>query len=210
MSVTTRTKQSKALKNDRTVRAAQISQKLAAVTKDVNLFGTDGIRGQVGEHLSPQLALQVGFCAGLELGKNAPTHQPFILGQDSRNSSDMLAMALSAGLTAAGLDVWYLGLCPTPTVAYLTHQTEAVGGVMVSASHNPPADNGIKFFQAGGTKLPPSTQRQIERRLRSYGQQHSALGWGNHYYRPELTQAYTEAIQVPLQSQVDLRGLRVV
>lgn len=210
MSITSQSKQNLIPKSDRTIQPTKLAKKLVTVAKDVNLFGTDGIRGRVGEHLTPQLALQVGFCAGLELGQAASTHQPFILGQDSRNSSDMLAMALSAGLTAAGLDVWYIGLCPTPTVSYLTHHTDAVGGVMVSASHNPPGDNGIKFFQADGTKLPPSSQRQIERRLRSYGQQQSALGWGNHYHRPELTQSYVDAIQVPLQSQVNFQGLRVV
>ncbi len=210
MSVTSQSKRKNIPKSDRTVQPAKLARKVAAVAKDVNLFGTDGIRGHVGQHLTPQLALQVGFCAGLELGQHSSPHQPFILGQDSRNSSDMLAMALSAGLTAAGLDVWYVGLCPTPTVAYLTHHTEAVGGVMVSASHNPPADNGIKFFQDNGTKLPPSIQGQIEQRLRAYRQQQPSVAWGHHFYRPELTQSYTDAIQVPLQSQVDFRGLKVV
>jgi len=210
MSVTSQSQRKTLAKSDRTVQPSQLAQKIVSVAKDVNLFGTDGIRGQVGEHLTPQLALQVGFCAGLELRQNASTHQPFILGQDSRNSSDMLSMALSAGLTAAGLDVWYLGLCPTPTVAYLTHQTEAIGGVMVSASHNPPADNGIKFFQANGSKLPPPIQCQIEQRLRSYGRQRPNARWGHHYYRPELTQAYIEAIQAPLQSHLNFQGLRIV
>lgn len=210
MSVTSQSKRKNIPKSDRTVQPAKLARKVVSVAKDVNLFGTDGIRGHVGQHLTPQLALQVGFCAGLELGQRSSSHQPFILGQDSRNSSDMLAMALSAGLTAAGLDVWHVGLCPTPTVAYLTHHTEAVGGVMVSASHNPPADNGIKFFQANGTKLPPSIQGQIEQRLRSYRQQQPSSAWGHHFYRPELTQAYTDAIQVPLQPQVDFRDLKVV
>ncbi|MFM6278410.1 MAG: phosphoglucosamine mutase, partial [Dolichospermum sp.] len=101
------------------------------------LFGTDGIRGQVGELLNAPLALQVGFWAGMVLSGHATCPGPIILGQDSRNSSDMLAMALSAGLTAAGLEVWYLGLCPTPCVAYLASTTNAIGGIMISASHNP-------------------------------------------------------------------------
>lgn len=210
MSFISESKHKSVTKSDRIVQPTQLARKVAAVAKDVNLFGTDGIRGQVGQHLTPQLALQVGFCAGLELGKSAAPHQPFILGQDSRNSSDMLAMALSAGLTAAGLDVWYLGLCPTPTVAYLTHHTDAVGGVMVSASHNPPADNGIKFFQTDGTKLPPSVQSQIERRIKAASESQGSAVWGRHYYRPELPQAYTDAIQGPLQSQVSFQGLKVV
>ncbi|WP_366525059.1 phosphoglucosamine mutase [Acaryochloris sp. IP29b_bin.137] len=210
MSVTSQSQRKSVPKSDRTIQPTKLVRKVVAAAKDVNLFGTDGIRGHVGQHLTPQLALQVGFCAGLELGQHASPHQPFILGQDSRNSSDMLAMALSAGLTAAGLDVWHVGLCPTPAVAYLTHHTEAVGGVMVSASHNPPADNGIKFFQANGTKLPPHAQQQIEQRIKAYKQQQPSTKWGHHFYRPELTQAYTEAIQGPLQSQVDFQGLKVV
>ena len=83
------------------------------------LFGTDGIRGRVGEILNAPLALQLGFWAGQVLQSQSPQVGTVILGQDSRNSSDMLAMALSAGLTAAGLEVWNLGLCPTPMVAYM-------------------------------------------------------------------------------------------
>ena len=88
------------------------------------------------------------------------------MGQDTRNSGNMLAMALSAGLTAAGLEVWNLGLCPTPCVAYLTRVLEATGGVMISASHNPPEDNGIKFFGSDGTKLSSELQKQIESGIR--------------------------------------------
>ncbi|NJK42013.1 MAG: phosphoglucosamine mutase [Acaryochloridaceae cyanobacterium SU_2_1] len=172
-------------------------------------FGTDGIRGKVGDQLTPDLALRVGYCAGQELRSLANQQGPFILGQDSRNSSDMLAMALSAGLTAAGVDVWNLGLCPTPAVAYLAHHTDALGGVMISASHNPPADNGIKFFNADGSKLQPPTQRRIEERLQGEHQETEAPRWGHHYSRPELTQAYVEGLQAPLQA-MDFRGLRVV
>jgi phosphoglucosamine mutase len=102
------------------------------------LFGTDGIRSKVGELLNAPLALQVGFWTGIILRNLAVKAAPVIVGQDSRNSSDMLAAALIAGLTAAGLEVWYLGLCPTPCVAYLVSTTDAIGGLMISASHNPP------------------------------------------------------------------------
>ncbi|NEO72901.1 MAG: phosphoglucosamine mutase, partial [Moorea sp. SIO3H5] len=100
------------------------------------LFGTDGIRGRAGTLLSEDLALQVGFWAGLVLQEYSAVPGPVILGQDSRNSSDMLATALAKGLTTAGLEVWHLGLCPTPGVAYLCSATSAIGGVMISASHN--------------------------------------------------------------------------
>ncbi|MGB7417193.1 MAG: phosphoglucosamine mutase [Thermosynechococcaceae cyanobacterium] len=174
------------------------------------LFGTDGIRGQAGRDLTPALALHVGFWAGRVLQQGTEGRHPFIVGQDSRNSSDMLAMALSAGLTAAGLDVWNLGLCPTPAVAYLTHTTDALGGVMVSASHNPPADNGIKFFGANGAKLSRTVQKEIESHLRinQIEQLSSKTTWGHHYHRPELIHHYTQAIQQPLTD--NFKGLKVV
>lgn len=110
-------------------------------------FGTDGIRGRAGDVLTPNLALSLGYWVGEVLRQTTDTpNRPFIIGQDSRNSSDMLATALAAGLTAAGFEVWNVGLCPTPCIAYLTATTEAMGGAMISASHNPPADNGIKIF----------------------------------------------------------------
>jgi len=133
-----------------------------------------------------------------------------ILGQDSRNSSDTLAMALAAGLTAAGVEVWNLGLCPTPTVSYLTQQTAAQGGVMISASHNPPADNGIKFFGGDGAKLSLELQQQIEAQvLSSRPESMTGKVWGRHYYRPELMQAYADSLQQPLLP-LDLQGMRIV
>jgi phosphoglucosamine mutase len=94
------------------------------------------------------------------------TSGPVIVGQDSRNSGHMLATALSAGLTSAGLDVWNVGLCPTPTVAYLSESCDALGGIMISASHNPPGDNGIKFLAAMEPNFPASVQAEIEAALR--------------------------------------------
>ena len=175
------------------------------------LFGTDGIRGRVGELLNADLALQVGFWGGQVLRASAPALGPVILGQDSRNSSDMLAMALSAGLTSAGLEVWNLGLCPTPVVAYLTRVTNAVGGVMISASHNPPEDNGIKFFGSEGMKLPIALQKQIEAGLRGTVENPVSIHTcGQHYHRPELIEDYVDALRRPLQSATDLQGMRIV
>jgi phosphoglucosamine mutase len=175
------------------------------------LFGTDGIRGRVGDILSAPLAMQVGFWAGLVLKAQAPNPGPIIVGQDSRNSSDMLAMALGAGLTSAGLEVWNLGLCPTPCVAYLTSISGAVGGVMISASHNPPEDNGIKFFGPDGTKLPASLQQQIEAGLRGKANFAPAPGsWGHQHHRPELVSDYADILWRPLLPQVSLRGMRIV
>jgi phosphoglucosamine mutase len=175
------------------------------------LFGTDGIRGRAGELLSAPLALQVGFWTGVVLQAHIATTGPVILGQDSRNSSDMLAMALSAGLTAAGLEVWNLGLCPTPCIAYLTSISDAIGGIMISASHNPPEDNGIKIFGADGLKLPQDLQREIEAGVR--GQISSVIKsniYGRHYSRLELVKDYVEAVKKPLQNEVNLQGMKIV
>ena len=121
-------------------------------------FGTDGIRGLAGTVLTPALCLQVGYWVGRVLQAEGPV----LIGMDSRTSGSMVVAALTAGLTAAGRDVWTLGLCPTPAVPLLIRQLRAAGGLMVSASHNPPADNGIKVFGADGAKLSASRQAQVE------------------------------------------------
>nr|WP_263971642.1 phosphoglucosamine mutase [Leptolyngbya ohadii] len=192
------------------------------MTLPAKLFGTDGIRGKVGELLTAPLALQVGYWAGQVLRQHSGTHAAMrsasssgviVLGQDSRKSSDMLAMALSAGLTAAGLEVWNLGLCPTPTVAYLTSATDAIGGVMISASHNPPEDNGIKFFGASGTKLATELQSAIESALRGEIELNTdslSASWGQHHHRPELIKDYLASLQRPLLAFPDLSGLKIV
>ncbi|MEM6753868.1 MAG: phosphoglucosamine mutase [Cyanobacteria bacterium P01_C01_bin.38] len=175
------------------------------------LFGTDGIRGKVGGLLSAPLALQVGFWTGIVLRSRATNLGPVILGQDSRNSSDMLAMALSAGLTAAGLEVWYLGLCPTPCVAYLSSITDAIGGVMISASHNPPEDNGIKIFGETGIKLSKELQKEIEAGLRGQSSPYVSISnCGRHYSRPEMILEYAQILKQPLNGNINLQGMKVV
>lgn len=175
------------------------------------LFGTDGIRGKAGELLNAPFALQLGFWAAQVLQQEAIAPGPVIIGQDSRNSSDMLAMAIAAGLTAAGVEVWHLGLCPTPCVAYLTNISNAIGGVMISASHNPPEDNGIKFFGHQGTKLSDSLARKIEAGLRgNLATISTAKTWGkSHQYR-EFVQDYHQFLQQSLPSGLDFRGMRIV
>ncbi|MDX2244277.1 MAG: phosphoglucosamine mutase [Leptolyngbyaceae cyanobacterium bins.302] len=182
---------------------------------DTRLFGTDGIRGRAGDLLTAPLAMQVGFWAGKVLQAEGTRIGPIVIGQDSRNSSSMLAMALSAGLTTSGLEVWDLGLCPTPSVAHLANATEAIGGVMISASHNPPEDNGIKFFGANGSKLALNLQEQIEAALRGNWRSPDLFSsqWGKHYHRPELLKDYQTALQASLltnHSSLPLSGLRVV
>jgi phosphoglucosamine mutase len=180
----------------------------AIALPNTRLFGTDGIRGRVGDLLTAPLALQVGFWAGQVL--QSQRSGIIILGQDSRNSSDMLTLALSAGLTAAGLEVWNLGLCPTPTVAYLTHITEAIGGIMVSASHNPPEDNGIKFFGENGNKLSTEVQTQIEAALRGEPDLAPITSSGRYHHRPELVRQYVQFLQEPLLPEINLTGMKVV
>jgi phosphoglucosamine mutase len=179
--------------------------------KPRQLFGTDGIRGKVGQLLTPALAMQVGFWAGKVLQQESGGTGSLIMGHDSRCSSDMLAMSLTSGLTAAGLDVWNMGLCPTPAVAYLTHRTEALGGVMISASHNPPEDNGIKFFGADGAKLSLRIQQVIEDRLH-FSSIDSVTGqiWGRHHHRLDLTQVYLASLQTHFNPNFTLQGMKIV
>jgi phosphoglucosamine mutase len=178
---------------------------------DSALFGTDGIRGRVGDILTANLALQVGYWAGMVLREAADDVGPIIIGQDSRNSSDMLASALAAGITSAGIEVWNLGLCPTPGVAHLTATSDAIGGVMISASHNPPEDNGIKFFGSAGTKLAKDLQAAIEAGIR--GQSGSIVEpekWGQLYFTPELIAQYVEAMEDSLPPETSLQGMKIV
>ncbi|KIA59512.1 phosphoglucosamine mutase [Nocardia vulneris] len=125
------------------------------------LFGTDGIRGLANESLSPELAMRVSGAAAqiLSRGKQRPLA---VVGRDSRASGEMLEAAVTAGLTATGVNVLQVGVLPTPAVAYLTGLYDACFGVMISASHNPMPDNGIKIFAAGGHKLDDAIEDRIE------------------------------------------------
>ncbi len=175
------------------------------------LFGTDGIRGKAGDILNAAFTLQLGYWAGKVLAEAAENKGPIIIGQDSRNSSDMLSCAIATGLTSAGLEVWYLGLCPTPCVASLTGATEAVGGIMISASHNPPQDNGIKFFGKKGTKLADSLTQKIETHLRNNDVQDELdRAWGKHYHRPELVKQYVQFLKASLPQNSSFAGMRIV
>ena len=175
------------------------------------LFGTDGIRGKAGDLLNASFTLQLGYWAGKVFEEAASQKGPIIIGQDSRNSSDMLASAIAAGLTSAGLEVWHLGLCPTPCVAALTSNSEALGGIMISASHNPPQDNGIKFFGKQGTKLDDSLTQKIEANLRSNNAHEQIdLAWGKHYHRPELVKQYVQLLKASLPQAISFQGMRIV
>jgi phosphoglucosamine mutase len=127
------------------------------------LFGTDGVRGLANGDLTPELALSVAVAAGRVLIESGGSHQPLaIVGRDPRASGEMLEAAVVAGLASVGCNVVRVGVLPTPAVAYLVGQTNADLGVMLSASHNPMPDNGIKLFAAGGQKLPDELEERIE------------------------------------------------
>ncbi|MBV8081881.1 MAG: phosphoglucosamine mutase [Candidatus Eremiobacteraeota bacterium] len=124
------------------------------------LFGTDGVRGVANEFLTPELAFALGRAGGHVLASHG-ARRPVIVGRDTRMSGPMLEAALCAGLASVGLDVWKLGIIPTPGVAFLTRQLGAAAGVVISASHNPIEDNGFKFFASDGAKLPDAIEDEI-------------------------------------------------
>ncbi len=128
------------------------------------LFGTDGVRGKVGEFpITPGFAMQLGWAAGRVLARNGSG--PVLIGKDTRLSGYMLESALESGLSAAGVDIRLLGPMPTPGIAYLTKSTLAQAGIVISASHNPYNDNGFKFFSADGYKLDDAIEMEIESEL---------------------------------------------
>ncbi|MGY6528577.1 MAG: phosphoglucosamine mutase [Cyanobacterium sp.] len=174
------------------------------------LFGTDGIRGKAGELLTPELALGVGMAAGRVWNEDGNGSKIVIIGQDSRNSSDMLAMAIASGLTSMGLEVWNIGLCPTPCVSYLTRTMGAVGGIMISASHNPPEDNGIKFFGADGTKLNGDKAIAIEDLLKSQNLRADGYKYGKNIYRHGLAHNYQRFLSQSLPQDMNFQGMRIV
>ncbi|HXO16785.1 MAG TPA: phosphoglucosamine mutase, partial [Candidatus Dormibacteraeota bacterium] len=156
------------------------------------LFGTDGVRGIANRDLTPELALRLGRAAASLLPEGR-RHQPILIGRDTRVSGTMLEAALIAGITSVGRDALSLGVVPTPAVASITRRTEAAAGVVISASHNPIADNGIKFFGSDGFKLSDALEDQIEALLDSpelprpigtdVGTARAAHNLGRHYYR---------------------------
>ncbi|BBL86279.1 Phosphotransferase superclass (chromatophore) [Paulinella micropora] len=175
-------------------------------------FGTDGIRGSVNTILTPALAMQIGYW----LGKVLVEPGPILIGMDSRNSGPMLVSALSAGLNACGREVWNLGLCPTPAIPGLIRRFSLPGGIMVSGSHNPPQDNGIKMFKDGGAKIDQVQQEEIERKLKG-DQDISSKSpltakyyhYGCTYERYDLLEFYRNSLLDSVYSQ-RLDGLKIV
>ena len=174
-------------------------------------FGTDGVRGRVGEHpITPQFVMHLGYAAGKVLASSGSERTGVLIGKDTRISGYMLESALEAGLIAAGIDVYLAGPVPTPAVAYLTRALRLQAGIVISASHNPFDDNGIKFFSAHGTKLPDETERAIEVELDKPMQTNASEGLGKAKRIDDAAGRYIEFCKSTFPADLDLRGMKIV
>ncbi len=179
-------------------------------------FGTDGIRGKVGEHfITPDFVMRLGYAAGKvltsvnsNLAKGA--HPSVLIGKDTRISGYMLEAALEAGLSAAGVDVLLTGPMPTPAVAYLTRALRAQAGIVISASHNPYYDNGIKFFSSEGAKLADDIEHAIEAELDKPMQVMESAKLGKARRIDDAAGRYIEFCKSTFPNNMDLRGLKIV
>lgn len=179
-------------------------------------FGTDGVRGRVGEApITPDFVLRLGFAAGKVLAE--ASHDPrdrdrpaVLIAKDTRISGYMLESALEAGFCAAGVDVLLVGPMPTPAVAYLTRALRLQAGVMISASHNPYDDNGIKFFSAHGNKLQDDLELAIEAHLEEPLQTKPSARLGRVRRIDDADGRYIEFCKSTFPSELDLRGVRIV
>ncbi|WP_295873873.1 phosphoglucosamine mutase [uncultured Zhongshania sp.] len=173
------------------------------------IFGTDGVRGKVGEYpITPDFALHLGWAAGCVLSKNGAKR--VVVGKDTRNSGYMLESAIQAGLSAAGVDVLLTGPLPTPAIAYLTNTYRASAGVVISASHNPYYDNGIKFFCAKGEKLSDAVQAEIEEMLGKTVTGVAPEKLGKAYRMDDATGRYIEFCKSTFGNNLTLSGLKIV
>lgn len=176
-------------------------------------FGTDGIRGEVGGNtINAEFALRLGYAAGTVLARaHTSVNRPqVVIGKDTRISGYMLESALEAGLSAAGVDVLLAGPVPTPAVAYLTRTLRLTAGIVISASHNPYYDNGIKFFSAQGMKLPDELEQQIEEALDLpiYCVASDKLGRARRL--EDSAGRYIEFCKSTFPNELDLSGLKLV
>ncbi len=172
-------------------------------------FGTDGVRGKVGEYpITPDFVMKLGWAAGKVLSKKGT--KKVLIGKDTRISGYMLESALEAGLSAAGLKAILMGPMPTPAVAYLTRTFRAEAGIVISASHNPYYDNGIKFFSADGTKLPDDVELAIEAELDNELKCVESAELGKAQRIDDATGRYIEFCKSTFPSNLSLEGLKMV
>src|SRR5499433_715161 len=177
-------------------------------------FGTDGVRGRVGDPpITPELVLKLGWAAGRVLvsAPARPGARPSVLiGKDTRISGYLLEAALESGLSAAGVDVYLSGPLPTPAVAYLTRALRLSAGIVVSASHNPFDDNGIKFFGASGAKLPDAVEHAIERMMAEPLVCVPSADLGKARRIDDAAGRYIEFCKSTFPNERDLKGMKVV
>lgn len=180
-------------------------------------FGTDGIRSRVGdEHMTPEFAVKLGYCAGRAFKENwdRKTRPLVLIGKDTRISGYLIESALESGFSAAGVDVALLGPIPTPAIAYLTRTFHACAGVVVSASHNPYYDNGIKFFSARGRKLDDALEQQITDYLNDYENKAldlvKPMDLGKAKRIDDAQGRYIEHCKSTIPPRMELSGLKVV
>jgi len=177
-------------------------------------FGTDGVRGRVGEApITPEIVLRLGHAAGRVLAAQSarPGDTPAVLiGKDTRISGYLLEAALESGLSAAGVDVYLSGPLPTPAVAYLTRALRLSAGIVISASHNPFEDNGIKFFSAAGTKLPDAVEQAIEQQMSEPITCVASADLGKARRLNDAPGRYIEFCKGTFPNELDLKGLKIV
>jgi phosphoglucosamine mutase len=176
-------------------------------------FGTDGVRGKVGTSpITPDFVMRLGYAAGTVLTKSrTKTSRPVVLiGKDTRISGYMLEAALEAGFSAAGVDVMLAGPMPTPAIAYLTRALRLSAGVVISASHNPYEDNGIKFFSASGNKLPDAIELEIEAALNEPMSCVASEKLGRAKRLEDARGRYIEFCKSTFPHELDLRGTKLV
>jgi phosphoglucosamine mutase len=179
-------------------------------------FGTDGIRGKVGEGaITPEFVLRLGYAAGKVLAgadrwAKTGTRPTVLIGKDTRVSGYMLEAALESGFSAAGVDVMLAGPMPTPGIAYLTRALRLAAGVVISASHNPYYDNGIKFFSADGNKLPDEVEAQIEEQLEQPLACAASEQLGKARRLDDAAGRYIEFCKSTFPAAFDLRGMKLV
>lgn len=172
-------------------------------------FGTDGIRGKVGESpITADFFLRLGWAAGRVFASEG--HGFVLVGKDTRISGYMFESALEAGLTAAGVDTRLLGPMPTPGIAYLTRTLRAQAGIVISASHNPYYDNGIKFFSVQGTKLPDEIEQKIERYIDSPMTTVESSKLGKAKRLVDAAGRYIEFCKASVPTRLDFSGMRII
>ncbi|MFZ5944427.1 MAG: phosphoglucosamine mutase [Bacillota bacterium] len=175
------------------------------------IFGTDGVRGEANSQLTPELAYQLGRAGAYYLSKDFEGEKHIVIGKDTRISGDMLESALISGICSVGVNVFKVGVMPTPAIAFLTKKLGAMAGIVISASHNPARDNGIKFFNNLGFKLPDALEEQIENALLNKLEgipYPTGSGIGRVEYVKDGEELYKDFLKTTIRT--DFTGLKIV